>query len=287
LINLLAQMTQERSWADHIDALARTPLSKVVLFVGICTLLRLAVVPVLAKTPIHRRGGGYSAARVLNEVLDAIIYAGVFVFLLIRPFGIQAFRIPSGSMLDTLQINDFIVANKAIYRYTDPKFGDIVVFRPPVHGILNPEHLDSDGQVVVDYIKRCVGTPGDVVELRSGVLYLNGQPVEEPYVRRQDIADFKLVKFQNQYWPLRIVGDTVNADGNTAVPYRLSPGDYEMMNKLRELPPAALPPGGYLMIGDNRTQSFDSRSWGIVTRDQIVGRSEFVWLPLNRWGRTR
>lgn len=80
-----------------------------------CTVIRVALAPYLAKVPRHLRSGAYSAARFSNEFLDAVIYAGVFVFLVIRPFCVQAFRIPSESMVDTLLINDFIVANKAIY----------------------------------------------------------------------------------------------------------------------------------------------------------------------------
>ena len=172
-----------------IDSAARTPLSQVVIGVAVLTVLRMALAPYLKNTPQHLRLGTYSFVRFLNEVLDAIIYAGVFVFMIIRPFGIQAFLIPSGSMWPTLYVNDFIVANKAIYRYTDPRVNDIVVFRPPIQAV-NPDQKDSEGQVKVDFIKRCVGTPGDVVELREGVLYRNGKPVPDPYRHYSTTMDY-------------------------------------------------------------------------------------------------
>jgi signal peptidase I len=285
--HLLAQgQPEQRSWADIIDSLARTPLSQVVLFVGICTALRLAIAPYLSSVEPHRRTGFYGFARVINELLDAVIYAGVFVFLIIRPFCIQAFKIPTGSMLETLQINDFIVANKAIYRYTRPKLGDIVVFRPPSYAV-QPFQVDEKGEVKVDYIKRCVGVPGDVIEIRDGVLYRNGSPQKEPYMREPADADFKLVKYNDRYWPLTISGDSVNVDLRTAEPFRLDPSDYATMAKLRELKPAAIPPNHYLMIGDNRNDSFDGRAWGLISDDQVIGRSEFIWLPVSRWGATR
>jgi len=285
--HLLAQAQPgQRNWADVIDSLARTPLSQVVLFVAICTGLRVLVAPYLARVQPHQRSGGYTAAKIFNELLDAVIYAGVFVFLIIRPFCIQAFKIPTGSMLETLQINDFIVANKAIYRYTTPRVGDIVVFRPPSYAVM-PHQVDEKGEVNVDYIKRCVGVPGDVVEIRDGVLYRNGKAQKEPYLRERPETDFKLVKYNNSYWPLTITGDQVNGDSRTARPYQVDPGNYEVMAQLKELKPAPIPPNHYLMMGDNRNDSFDGRAWGLINGDQVIGRSEFIWLPVSRWRSTR
>lgn len=272
------------NWADVIDSLARTPLSKVVIFVAICTAIRLAVAPYLAKTAVHKRAGLYTFAKYVNEALDAVVYAGVFVFLLIRPFCIQAFKIPSGSMLDTLQIDDFIVANKAIYRYSEPVDGDIVVFRPPVIAATK-DQLDKDGEVNVDFIKRLIGSPGDVIEIKDGTLYRNGKQVVEKYIKDKPDYDFKIVNDNGKYWPLSISGESVNADNHTADAYRLN--DFKSMDKLRKLPPAAIPKGYYLFMGDNRLNSFDGRAWGLVPREDIIGRSEFIWLPFSRWRITR
>ncbi|MGV3618289.1 MAG: signal peptidase I [Fimbriimonas sp.] len=323
----LAQLTTEQKpmgAREIIDHLARTPLSQVVLFVVALTVVRLAIFPVLSKTVAHKRGGGYKTARFVNEVLDAFVYAGVFVFMLIRPFGVQAFLIPSGSMWPTLYVNDFIVANKAIYRYSDPKAGDIVVFRPPVSATQNrPEQIDpKTGDVKVDFIKRCIGTPGQVIELKEGQLFRDNQRVEEPYKEYSDCTDtiqvgdcqnfrpftdeekdnitkasFKLVKYKGRLIPLNYTNNDANSGypmGNfpqEKSPYSVADEfeieDQNEARRLRDLPAEPVPPGFYLMMGDNRNGSFDGRGWGLVPRKDIIGRSEFIWLPFSRWRATR
>lgn len=289
MLDFLAQH-EVSSTAETIDRLARTPLSQVMVLVAIVTVLRLAIAPYLANVAPHRRSGLYAVAKVFNEFMDAIVYAGVFVFLVIRPFGVQAFRIPSESMIDTLLVNDFIVANKMIYRYSDPKVGDIVVFRPPTYAC-RPEQIDTDGTVKIDFIKRCVGVPGDVVEIRNGTLFRNGQEMSEPYLKAKPDWDFKLVDVKNviqnnpsgqNLWPLAIEGDLVNLPtGRVAEPFVLE--DTSVMDRIRELPAATIPPGFYLMMGDNRPGSFDGRGWGLVPREEIIGRAEVIWFPAGRW----
>lgn len=310
----LAQMEPSRS-QQLFDQLARTPLSQVLAFVAICSVLRLALHPILIKTVPHRRTGFYGFAKFLNEVFDAVVYAGVVVFMLIRPFAVQTFLIPSGSMLDTLQINDFIIANKAIYRYTEPQRGDIIVFKPPA------EALDK-GQGEIDFIKRLIGAPGDVVTVKDGSVYRNGVKLVEPYLNDENHyirSDWKLVRYEGSYKPwngkyipvyLNDIG-LGNYNTNTARAYsvgakldsqdaldhaqvidgfkqedQLTPGEVQIEKELAAAPPAKIPPGYYLMMGDNRNGSFDSRSWGLVPRDNIVGRSEIIWWPMRRWQRT-
>ncbi|RYG24216.1 signal peptidase I [bacterium] len=305
----LAQ-AQPKGLPEIIDNLARTPLSQVVMFVTVLTVIRVLLAPTLAKTPPHLRTGTYRGLRLVNELLDAVVYAGVFVFLIIRPFGVQAFRIPSGSMWPTLYVNDFVVANKAIYRYTDPKPGDIVVFRPPIEAILNKEEgLDADGQIKVDYIKRCVGVPGDVVELRDGILFRNGKQVADTtkhYSTSNDggqnfnevspdlvpKASFKLAKDKDgKVIPLNYTADEANAGmtgpgGSYQVNPKFIVESPEEQHRLIEAKPEPVPAGYYLMMGDNRNNSFDSRGWGLVPRESIIGRSEFIWLPVGRMGKT-
>jgi signal peptidase I len=276
-IGALAQVQEPTAAMGFIDRLARTPLSQVVIFVAVCTLIRLALVPKLFRTPKHLRSGGYTGAKILNEVCDALIYAGVFVFLIIRPFGVQTFFIPSGSMLETLQLRDYIVANKLIYRYSEPQVGDIVVFRPP------PEAL-RPGQGETDFIKRCIGVPGQVVEIRGGRLYRDGEPVNEPYLREPPEWDFKLVEVDGELWPVNSVAGFYAPD--KVVP-RFQVHDPFKQDRLMDSPPARIPEGYFLMAGDNRNFSLDSRGWGLVPRRQIIGRSEFIWFPLGRWGVTR
>jgi signal peptidase I len=310
-----------------VDRLARTPLSQVLFLVVILTFLRFALYPVLKNTPPHQRHGMYPFYRMANEVLDALVYAAVFVFMVIRPFVIQAFLIPSGSMWPTLDVGDFIVANKAIYRYSNPKDGDIVVFRPPKEAVQTQSDVDSDGEVAVDFIKRCIGTPGDVIELRKGSLYRNGQKVDEPYVHVshctkregndcEDFADysdaekaarlpqnFKFVKYKGRIVPLDYTDRDVNSQSPSTgsfmpdsdqFPYNIA-HDYavgvlfseEEAEKAESLPAQPIPPGYYLMMGDNRNNSFDGRAWGLVPRDRIIGKSEFIWMPFSRWRITR
>lgn len=299
MFSLWAQVQTTGGFADTIDKLARTPISEIVMFAVIATLARVAIHFYARRVPAHLRSGGYAVLKFLNESFDAIIYALIFVFLLIRPFGVQAFRIPSGSMLETLHINDFIVANKAIYRYSDPKAGDIVVFKPPTRAL-------SDPTLEQDFIKRCVGIPGDVVEVKNDVLYRNGKAVKEPYVaflveggpqgfeRIPDAErsmhptyDFKLVEYNGKVIPATLQGDFVNSGFGVRIPdeYRLP--DSAAMHEVRELPAAPVPKGYYLMMGDNRYGSYDGRFWGLVPRNDIIGRSEIIWLPISRWGATK
>lgn len=319
---------------NTIDSLARTPLSQIVVFVFICSVIRLTLYGYLKNTPPHKRHGGYPIAKFFNEAMDAIVYAGVFVFMIIRPFFIQAFLIPSGSMLQTLHLNDFIVANKAIYRYSEPQIGDIVVFKPP-------KFVLDRGQDDQDYIKRLQGRPGDMIEIKAGFLYRNGQKVVEPYLAdSQDNdhvtaqgpetamtgnslgappIDWKLIQYKgkarpdlyDQYFPVMTVdGDANYGNENTiarryAVGYiddpsnihsyptswksreQFTPEERQFESELIQAPAVKIPSGFYLFMGDNRNHSYDGRCWGLVQRDDIVGRSEVIWLPFSRWRVTR
>ncbi|MFZ4507708.1 MAG: signal peptidase I [Fimbriimonas sp.] len=317
-----------------IDNLARTPLSEIVIFVVILSVIRLLLYPYLAKTKAHQRGGAYKGARFINEVVDAFVYAGVFVFMIIRPFALQTFLIPSGSMIPTLLLNDFIVANKWVYRFSDPKVGDIVVFRPPTTAA-DKTQIDKDGNVTVDFIKRCIGVPGEVIEIRQGVLYRNGKvdpdtwrnftldPNSAVGVTKDGgrMQDFKFVTYSGPYAPLN--GKTIpvvspefgqwpnyqisavskkfqvgleNDASNSPYPGMgdtfksetdLSQEEMDVLKYLKNAPPAAIPAGNYLMMGDNRNGSFDGRGWGLVPRTSIIGKSEAIWLPLSRLRLTR
>ncbi len=318
----LAQQSSAGSLQQTIDNLARTPLSDVLKFVVVLTVIRFAISFYLKNTPVHLRSGAYPLARFVNELSDAFIYAGIFVFMVIRPFAVQAFLIPSGSMWPTLYVNDFIVANKAIYRFSDPHVGDIVVFRPPKEAIFDPSQIDAEGEVKVDFIKRCQGTPGDLVELRDGIMYRNGKRDEETAYKHysecmdqnrnncvnfralnpEEIdaltkASFKLVKYNGEIIPFNWTKFDANAQIPGTSRYGEGPPygvagkfvitDPAVATQLIQAPAEKVPPGYYLMMGDNRNGSFDSRGWGLVPREAIVGRSEAIWLPLSRWRATR
>lgn len=297
-IHALLAQAQPEGILGLIDRLARTPLSQVVIFVAVCSVIRFGIFPYLLKTPQHLRSGLYTGLKFLNEFLDAVIYAGVFVFLIIRPFLVQTFYIPSGSMVQTLQVKDYIIANKLIYRYTQPQTGDIVVFKPPKRA-LRPDQGETD------FIKRLQGTPGDLVEVKDDVLYRNGKKIEESYkaftrenppfsgkfydLSPEEMAlepkiDFKLVKYKGELIPLTIDKTSGSVNDRSALDYQIPPTDWETV---KSLPAEKIPAGMYLFMGDNRNNSSDGRFWGLVPRNSIIGRSEFIWLPFNRWRMTR
>jgi signal peptidase I len=300
-----------------VDGLARTRLGNVVTVVAIFTVLRLGLAPYQKSQPIHLRFIEYRMGKVAGEALDALIYAGVFVFMVIRPFVIQAFLIPSGSMWPTLGVNDFIVANKAVYRYTQPKDNDVVVFHPPDRSA-HPDQLDAEGHITVDFVKRLIGSPGETIEFRDGSLYRNGQidPLDakhahfsipdqegsaeptsfhempEEQVKSLPRANFKFVKYKGQVIPLNYSqydanspNPAMNAYGPVVKEFEID--DPQTQHELMKAPAQPIPPGMYFFMGDNRNGSDDGRYWGLVPRDSIIGRSEFVWLPLSHMHMTR
>ena len=298
---LFAQAVPPNGAIYWVDKIARTSLSHILIFAAALTFVRVVCLPYLRNTPAHRRTGGFATVRFLNETCDALIYAAIVVFMLVRPFGIQTFHIPTGSMLETLHERDFIVANKLIYRYTEPQIGDIVVFHPPPSAFL-------PGDEETDYIKRLVGRPGDLIEMKDMVLYRNGKPVDEPYLFYHDPSggdgystaftplpkerwkellfttlDFKLVDVGGKVLPLLYKGRTANIE---FLRHSL-PDPNVNADPWVDLPAARIPDGYYLMMGDHRNGSSDGRFWGLVPRENIIGRSEIIMLPPGRIGRTR
>lgn len=181
--------------------------------------------------------------------------------LVLRSFVAEPFRIPSGSMIPTLLVGDFILVNKFAYGLRDPVFhhefvhgdrpghGDIVVFRWP-------------NDPSVDFIKRIVGLPGDRIAYRDKVLYVNGEA-------QAQTAD-------GVYAAPRLPGGTAYrlTEAMDAHPHHIivNPNeparDFEMV----------VPPGEYFAMGDNRDGSFDSRGWGTVPERNLVGKAFFVWM---------
>jgi len=121
----------------------------------------------------RKKGGG------VVEYLVILLVSFALVFGFVRPFVMEAFWIPSGSMIPTLQINDRVLVNKFIYRFTEPERGDIVVF----------ESVDNSDE---DLIKRVIGLPGDEIAVRGGKLFVNGEPQQEPYTNKKlpDMTSF-------------------------------------------------------------------------------------------------
>ncbi len=180
------------------------------------------------------------ARRFSLELLDSGLIAFILVFLVIRPFVVQAFYIPSESMVPTLVPHDRILVNKFIYRLNEPQRGDIIVFDAPREALTGAERKD--------FVKRLIGLPGDLVEVKhADGVYINGRRLEEaPGVALPDYD-----------WPRD------NAGRFGSEPYRI-------------------PDGYYLVLGDNRPESNDSHSWGVLEAERVLGKAVVVFWPPTR-----
>ena len=214
----------------------------------------------------------------LGETIRVIVHA-LLIALVIRTFLFQPFNIPSGSMKATLLVGDYLFVSKYSYGYShysfplspplfsgrlfgsDPARGDIVVFRLPKE--------DS-----TDYIKRVIGLPGDRIQMKEGLLYINDKPV-----KRERLSDF--------------VGEDPCGSGATARVKRWKetlPNDvtYETLdcidnNSLDDTPVYTVPAGHFFMMGDNRDNSTDSRVLsmvGYVPFENIVGRAQMIFFSI-------
>jgi len=186
-------------------------------------------------------------------MITVAIAAFVITFL------VQAFTIPSESMEDTLLIGDYLLVDKvpfggggawdAIMPYRKIRRGDMIVFRPPAH----PE---------MHFVKRVIGLPGERVKLLRRRVYVNGQPISEPYV-----------VFKPSYPdPFRD-----NFPNGNAVSPEMSARWHSQMKRWVENGELIVPEGMYFVMGDNRNQSSDSRYWGFVPRENIIGRPWLIY----------
>ena len=208
----------------------------------------------------------------------------LFVFVL-RSFIFEPFRIPSGSMLPTLKSGDLILVNKFEYGIRlpvsgakviplgQPERGDVIVFRYPV-------------DTKVDYIKRVVGLPGDRVDYRDKVLSINGEPVAQ--VRNGDYYEPDRTVYIGRY--LEELGKTQhNILLNKTSPQGLMPivafPHRDACEYFVNGVSCVVPEGNYFVMGDNRDNSLDSRYWGFVPDENVVGRAFFIWMNFREPGR--
>ncbi len=205
------------------------------------------------------------------------LFPVILIVFLLRSFLFEPFRIPSGSMLPTLHIGDFILVNKFNYGIRlpvlntkiipvgSPKRGDVVVFKYP---------MDES----VDYIKRVVGTPGDTVEYRDKVLFINGE--EQIQVNPRDWVDENtLITLEEKDEMLGGVSHLMARDHRRPswVPERAILRKEESCSYNERGFVCTVPEGHYFMMGDNRDNSEDSRYWGFVADSQIVGEAVLIW----------
>jgi signal peptidase I len=206
------------------------------------------------------------------------LFPVILVVFLLRSFLFEPFKIPSGSMIPTLLVGDLIlvnkyhygvrlpVINKKIVANHDPERGDVMVFRYPE----NPS---------VDYIKRVVGVPGDEISYRNQQLYLNGEAV--PVLTAADFFNEETLHIEKQYTEkLGKVEHNILVDRQRGS-FIPSPSNFPFKENCRysgEGVTCKVPPGHYFMMGDNRDNSQDSRYWGFVPDENIVGRAFFIWM---------
>ena len=201
--------------------------------------------------------------------LEVVVTIGAALLLafLVQQFLVKPFKIPSGSMENTLHCGDRVLVDRLSYRFSDPKRQDIVVFNPPAaigeggqpdpSTVAGPEDAarhNRDGTKSVEkadtnYIKRIIGLPGDKVEVKAHHAYVDGKKLDEPYLR-----------------PLEGVSGL--DDGSNA-----------------NWGPKTVPKGTYLMLGDHRDNSADGRVFGFVPRAFLVGKAFMIYWPPKQFGR--
>ena len=209
----------------------------------------------LNKFVVKQEEGGIEFIGSLAPVLGLV--------LLLRSFVVEPFQIPSQSMLPTLKVGDFILVSKSTYGIrlpvvrtklvdiSSPKRGDVMVFFPP--------HEDRY------FIKRVVGLPGDKVQVLNGVLYINGEQMEQVLVPEEATSARSVVMTEN------LVGS------QHLIQKRISP------TRLSQSYTSIVPDGHYFMMGDNRDNSSDSRVWGPVPEERIVGKAFARWMFWNNF----
>ncbi len=197
----------------------------------------------------------------INE-FSSSIFPILFFVLLIRSFVVEPYKIPSGSMIPTLMIGDFILVDKNIYGYKlpltnitiinneNPNRGDVVVFKYPENQNIN-------------YIKRVIGLPGDTILYKDKKLFVNDQ---------ENILN----KINHKFNPIEIADGTVFLE-------KIDDKEYLILNQTA---PSfnfkyTVPPDTYFVLGDNRDNSNDSRYWGPVPKENLVGKAFYIWMFWN------
>ncbi|GAC1644538.1 MAG: hypothetical protein NVS9B15_01670 [Acidobacteriaceae bacterium] len=214
-------------------------------------------IPLEAARPTARARASWPSS--LQSLLTTITIA-VFVITFI----VQAFQIPSESMENTLLIGDYLLVDKVHFGtaptlspampYDNIKRDDIIVFRYPVH----PEQ---------HFVKRVIGIPGDRVKLVRGAVFVNGKLLDEPYVIRKR---HNFDPYRDDFPNLRYANPNVTADW------------YDRLRKMTdEHGELIIPERNYFVLGDNRDDSLDSRYWGFVPRENILGRPLMIYFSLN------
>ena len=209
------------------------------------------ITPTTGPAPVARGAATPTFRDMLRDVLETLLFT-LLIFFLVRSV-VQNFRVDGSSMEPTLHTGQYIMVNRLIYAHID-----LNIFSRWLPGGENKEprlaylfHLPRRGDIIVfeyprdtsrDFIKRVIGLPGETVEIRDHQVYINGVPLEEPYL--SDVA----------------------------------------RRQMSHMAPVKVPPNAVFVMGDNRGNSSDSRNWGPLPLDRIVGKAWFTYWPADRWG---
>lgn len=209
----------------------------------------------------------------IKHIVETLIFIFIVVSI-VRVFFVQAFNIPSGSMKPTLLVGDFILVNKLVYGnwdigipFTNITFyhhnnrlakidrGDVIVFKYPE----DPS---------IDFIKRVIALPGDIVEVKNDIVYLNGKPLKRVPDGYYEEENEKVIKYKET---------TIRRDGKEY--------SYDVMEIEdgigADFGPIEVPPNSYFVMGDNRDNSKDSRFWGFVPDDYVIGQAFIIYFSLD------
>lgn len=282
------------------EKIANMPIHIVLIIIAVLILLRFIL-----------RKNEHPFAKSIGETSWSLAMAMALFFLIIKPFVAQAFYIPSGSMRPTLLEKDQIMVNKFIYRVSDPKFGDVAVFLAPADAL--------DGIHEVDFIKRVIGVPGDTIKLVPGYVQVGNIQLSHSELRAKlarfspdkyevrirlakdhvDVSGMKISKgelaaaLHTTEDKIKIVPGVlyrngvpvdepyIAEDSESPFPTTSTPSEWLVFDEKNGLQ-IKIPEGKYLMIGDNRNFSHDSRYWGLLDRNRIKGKAMFVWWPIER-----
>jgi signal peptidase I len=236
------------------------------------------------------------------------LFPVVLVVLLLRSFVAEPFRIPSGSMMPTLDVGDFILVNKfayglrlpvfntKIFDLGEPKRGDVVVFRFPGYLCHDGGKLVRSGDMSCDnphapvkkenWIKRVIGLPGDTIQSHGSELLINGKVVTAdeigPYQGNpKRSVDQMMLAMGATVWNEHLPGPK----GSTVNHMIARMPAYTMPNSIpNDKVPSKVPPGCYLVMGDNRNDSLDGRWWGCMPEKNLAGKAFLIWMSWKGWG---
>lgn len=205
------------------------------------------------------------------EIVKTVFYA-LLIALVLRVLLFQPFTIPSASMEPNLYQGDYIIVSKFSYGYSrhsipfsPPLFDGRILGKPAERGDIVVFKLPRDGRT--DYVKRVIGLPGDRVQMKDGLLYLNGQQVQRQFAgTRNEDTGFGFVR------------DVANYRETLPGGRSFLTSDFGTDGELDNTEVFVVPEGHYFMMGDNRDGSDDSRRWGFVPERNLVGKAFFIWM---------